>query len=145
MNKAERLRVELEGLIEKFKVESTRHKLMSRKLKYLLFALTGCATVFSSIALKFGKLEPWMDLGVVLVSVCGNVSSSIDALRKPGELWIHERNTLHALSDLKRELEYEASENTNISVDLYFNRMQSILSTSTKQWTSQVQPIHKPE
>ena len=73
MNKAERLRVELEGLIEKFKVESTRHKLMSRKLKYLLFALTGCATVFSSIALKFGKLEPWMDLGVVLVSVCGNV------------------------------------------------------------------------
>ena len=54
--------------------------------------------------------------------------SSIEGLRKPGELWIHVRTTHCALKDLKRELEfYAAVQNGVMAVDEHFTKMQTIL------------------
>lgn len=141
--KTEHLRGEIEKLIGYFDAESTRHKLLNRRLKSLLFFLTGGATILSSAALTFAPdhsigLGTWLNFGVVLVTVGASVVSSIEGLRKPGDLWIHERNIFHALGDLKRKLEYELSGGGFIQVDEYFIQMQNLLAASREQWANKV-------
>jgi hypothetical protein len=145
MKKLQFLQDELHKLIGQFKTESEKHKRLNRRLKYSLFGLTGCATLLSVAALEFTNLRVPFNLGVVLVSVGASIVSSIEGLRKPGELWILERNVFHALSDLKRELEYEVSGQTEPQLDAYFSRLQSILATSAEEWTGQVNQRKKVE
>ena len=113
-----------------------------------MFALTGCATVLSATAAAAAKHPDWeipLNLVLVLVTVAAGIVSSIEALRKPSQLWILERSVYHALKDLKRELKYEGSRVPDPQVDLYFKRMQSILAASSEQWTVQVTPHKEPE
>ena len=130
-------------VIGRFKKESEKHKLLNRRLRYFLFGLTGFATVLSAAALQHStddQVRWFLNFSVVLVSVGAGIVTSIEALRKPSQLWILERSVFHALEDLKRELEYEGSEATETKVDLYFYRMQRILAASNEQWTVQVNP-----
>ena len=57
----------------------------------------------STLALNFKEAQPGLNIGVVLTTVAVGVATSIEGLRKPFELWIQERNVLHALQDLKKE------------------------------------------
>jgi hypothetical protein len=145
VNKVEFLQAELKSHIDHFKDESTRHKLLNRRLKYLLFALTGCATILSSAALRFGDADhrAALNLGIVLVTVGASIVSSIEALRKPADLWIHERSLYYALNDLKRKLEYDMSGETEIRVDEYFKELQSLLASSREKWAEKVKPYSK--
>jgi hypothetical protein len=145
VEKLKRLQKELDEIIEQFRNESEKHKLLNRRLRYLLFALTGCATVLSAAALEYPLVGPRLNFGVVLVSVGAGIVSSIEALRKPAQLWILERSVFNALKDLKRELEYEGSEAAETKIDGYFGRLQSILAASNEQWTVHVNPPKKTE
>jgi hypothetical protein len=145
LDKSAHLLKELDSLIDRFKSESEKHKLLNRRLRYLVFTLTGCAAILSAAALRFPGYQTSLNFGVVLVSVGAGIVTSIEGLRKAGELWIIERNVFHALSDLKRELEFEMDRLTDPQLDLYFGRMQGILASSTEQWTRQVRPHTKAE
>ncbi len=51
------------------------------------------------------------------------------------ELWIHERTTYYALTDLKREAEFKIDEDSPPEViELYFFKMQEILGASGEKW-----------
>jgi hypothetical protein len=60
--KTEYLHREIDKPIEEFKRDSTRHKLLNRRLKNLLFCLTGSATILSSATLTFSP-DPKIGLG----------------------------------------------------------------------------------
>src|ERR1039458_1894859 len=56
--KLEHLKDALDELIEQFGKESEKHKKLNRRLRYFLFALTGCATVLSATAVLWSPRRP---------------------------------------------------------------------------------------
>ena len=95
----------------------------------------------ASAALSFKGQQEWLNLAVVFATAIAGIATSIEGLRKPSELWIHERNIFYALTDLEREMNYEASESGGLkNADDYFNRLQYILTTSTENWSRKVKP-----
>jgi hypothetical protein len=124
MNKQEYLLAQLDEQIKRFDKESGEHKNMYRELRYIVFALTACSTALASLALAFPAFQSPISLAIVVLTTAIGVVTSFEGLRKPGELWIHERTTYYALLDLKRELEYQsAAQNEPIPVDEMFGRM----------------------
>ncbi|HOI51918.1 MAG TPA: hypothetical protein PLN02_06035, partial [Azonexus sp.] len=60
-------------------------------------------------------------------------------LRKPAELWIHERMTYYALMDLQREAAFVLDEASPPElVEKYFFRLQEILGASNDKWNRQI-------
>ena len=144
MSKESKLRKELEKQILRFDDESTGHKRLYRRLRYAALGLTGLATVLASAALTFARLQDWLNIAIVVVTASAGVITSIEGLRKPAELWIHERNVLYALKDLLREMNYETTATGALKkVDIYFNQLQHILGASKEKWTKQVLPASK--
>ncbi|OQZ02932.1 MAG: hypothetical protein B6D34_08730 [Candidatus Brocadia sp. UTAMX1] len=140
-SKEESLRTELKKQVERFRKESNRHKRIYRTLRYITFGLTGFSTFVASAALSFKGQQEWLNLAVVFATAIAGIATSIEGLRKPSELWIHERNIFYALTDLEREMNYEASESGGLkNADDYFNRLQYILTTSTENWSRKVKP-----
>ena len=141
MKKLDKLREELLAQIENFKVESNKHKHMYRSLRYTVFLLAAASAILGSIALTVPASQQGANLAIVAITSLVGVLTSIEGLRKPAELWIHERTTYYALKDLLRELEYRAAQSISESdVDEVFHRMQSILGASNQKWSRQVQP-----
>ena len=90
-----------------------------------------------AVFLKTQRSQP------LLSSLALFISSSIEGMRKPAELWILERNVYHALKDLLLELDYQfAEKNTNLDVDEFFDRMINILNSSKQKWSQQVTPVN---
>ena len=141
MSKEANLIEEVKNQIKKFDDESQKHKSLYRKLRYTALILTGVATVLASVALSFTEIQSFLNMAIVVVTASTGVITSIEALRKPAELWIHERNILNALKDLKREIDYKSSSTGEIDeIDDYFNKLQQILGSSQEKWTKQVTP-----
>ena len=141
MSKEANLIEEVKNQIKKFDDESQKHKSLYRKLRYTALILTGVATVLASVALSFAEIQSFLNMAIVVVTASTGVITSIEALRKPAELWIHERNILNALKDLKREIDYKSSSTGEIDeIDDYFNKLQQILGSSQEKWTKQVTP-----
>jgi len=141
MKKLDKLREELLAQIESFKVESNKHKHMYRSFRYAVFLLAAASAILGSIALTFPASQQGANLAIVAITSLVGVLTSVEGLRKPAELWIHERTTYYALKDLLRELEYRAAQSISENeVDQIFHRMQSILGASNEKWSRRVQP-----
>lgn len=139
MSKEENLKNELAELIVKFKKDSNRHKKLYRILRYVALVLTGLATVLSSVALTKIDIRDLLNIAIVIATASAGVITSIEGLRKPAELWIHERNILYALTDLQREMNYNAASTGSVdNIDNYFARLQQILGSSQEKWTGTV-------
>jgi len=146
MSKLEQLKAGLIDQVAHFEKESKDHKNLHRRLRCLVFGMAAISTVLGSIALSFPKLQKPMNLAIVLVSASGGVITSYEGLRKPAELWIHERTTYYALKDLAREVEYYISggaPDTKV-IDGYFERFQATLGSSGEKWIRQIQPVKTP-
>lgn len=141
--KEERLRAELEKKIGWFEKESKRHKRFYRSLRYVAFGLIACSTILASVALTLRSHQEWFNLAVVIATAAAGVATSIEGLRKPAELWIHERSILYALKDLKREMDYRAAGREPLAIDRYFDRLQSILTESKENWVKMVESSDK--
>ena len=99
MSKEDNLKTELEKQIRRFKFESTKHKKLYRCLRYSSLILTGLATVLASVALNYNVIQDLLNITIVVVTASAGIITSIEGLRKPAELWIHERSVLYALID----------------------------------------------
>ena len=130
---------QLEDHIAWFGKESKSHKLLYRRLRYIVFIMTACATTLAGVALAMPETGGLVNLGVVITTAVIGVVTSIEGLRKPGELWIHERTLYYSLKDLQRELDYRTSDPDAPDVaDDVFNRMQEILGSARDRWSRQV-------
>ncbi len=135
LTKQERLRVELRKQISRFRRESDKHKCLYRNFRYIVFGLTGCATILASAALSFENHQTWLNLAVVFASACAGIVTSLEGLRKPSELWVHERNILYTLIDLEREIKFKIEE---LDAEKYFDKLQGILASSAVVWSNKV-------
>lgn len=137
MDKRKYLMDQLEQKIINFKEDSTRHKTMYRQLRYIVFILTSISAVLAGLAIKLPEFGSAINVAIVLVSAAVGVITSIEGLRKPAELWIHERTTYYALIDLKREVEFNLDENSsNEVIEKYFSSLQKLLGASGEKWNS---------
>ena len=139
---------ELEACIKAFDRESTRHKQLFRRLRYIVFGLTACSSALAGLALAFPKIQTGTTVGIILTTAAIGIVTSVEGLRKPSELWIHERTIHYSLLDLQRALGYylaadstnpEESEPTSpMDTNAYFERLQSILGSSQDKWSRDI-------
>ena len=150
MNKRQYLLDQLSENISKFKNASNEHKRLYRYLRYAMFFLTGLSAVLAGASIKYPELNSTISLIIVFISAAIGIVTSIEGLRKPAELWIHERTLYYALTDLKREVEFNTNESTLPGlIEKYFSTMQEILKSSGEKWNHfhnnrSVQPDSKP-
>jgi len=139
MSKHDRLLAELDDQIGRFDDESTGHKNMYRVFRYLVFTLTASSTALASLSLSFPEMQTAISLSIVVITATVGVVTSIEGLRKPGELWVHERATFYNLKDIRRELEFRsADDESTVSVDELFDRMQAVLGAAGEKWRRQI-------
>lgn len=139
MDKKECLAMQLATHIDWFDKESKGHKQLHRKLRYLAFSLTALSTVLAGLALAAPELQTSSNVAIVLTTAVAGLATSIEGLRKPGELWIHERTLYYSLKDLKRKLEFGTSEDHDPKiVDTIFYEMQDVLGSARERWSRQV-------
>jgi hypothetical protein len=130
---------QLTTLIDRFDSESTSHKKLFRRLRYIVFGLTACSSALAGLALAFPTIQTGTTVGVILTTTAIGIATSVEGLRKPNELWIHERTIYYSLKDLERELGYFASEPKDSKrMDAYFVRLQSILGSSRDKWSRDI-------
>ena len=130
---------QLEERISYFEGESKQHKKLYRNLRYAVFTLTAVSSLLAGLALKFTEANSYFDLAIVFISATIGVVTSIEGLRKPAELWIHERITYYALLDLKREVEFYLNENSPPEVvEHFFRKMQETLGASGEKWNRHI-------
>jgi len=139
MGKREYLLGQLTEKIGAFKKESERHKNMYRSLRYSVFVLTATSSILAGLAIYCPHCGSAFNIAIVVVSASIAVVASIEGLRKPAELWIHERTTYYALMDLKREVEFKLGDETDTKMlEDYFFRMQKLLGSSGQKWSSDI-------
>ena len=135
---------ELDAQIKRFEEESTKHKKMYRKIRYLIFGLTGISTVLAGVAAGTESIQYYLNIAIVVTTAAIGVASSYEGLRKPSELWIIERNLLYSLKDLKRELDFELVGNKgDVSASKYFDQLQLLLGSAGERWSKKVGKRHK--
>jgi hypothetical protein len=141
MTKIEILKNALQDHTQWFDDQSTRHKKLYRRLRYSAFVMAAAATILSSAALVFPAYQAFINLTIVFITASVGVVSSIEGLRKPAELWIHERTSYYALKDLALRVDYATSEPyAEEELDFLFNRLQTVLGGSVEKWSTKVQP-----
>jgi hypothetical protein len=130
---------ELKRLIKWFDDESTSHKKLFRRLRYMVFGLTACSSALAGLALAFPTIQTGTTVVIILTTAAIGIATSVEGLRKPNELWIHERTIFYSLRDLQRELDFYANEPIDpILADAIFERMQSILGSSRDKWSREI-------
>lgn len=139
MNKRQFLLDQLSAKIDDFRKDSDKHKRLYRWLRYAVFGLTSLSALLAGLALKFPEAGANISVLILLVSAGTGVLTSVEGLRKPSELWIHERTTYYALLDLQREVAFVLDEaSPPAEVAKYFFRMQEILGASNDKWSRQI-------
>jgi hypothetical protein len=138
--KAEFFRKELETQVKKFGDESSKHKNMYRKLRYVIFGATGLSIVLEGIAIGRAEYQYCLNIAILITTATIGIVSSVEGLRKPNELWILERAIFNSLKDLQREFEYELAGNeTTLDTSDYFRKMQAVLSSAGESWKNGMQ------
>ncbi len=131
---------EIDEKIDYFRIESNKHKRTHRNLRYSAFAFTAVLSALSGMAIYFQNFSTIFNICILVISALAGLFSSIEDVRKADELWIHERNALYALIDLKREMVYQlkSNENKEALLDKVFIELQYILKQSKDKWTSSI-------
>ena len=139
MDKRQFLLDQLADKVKVFKAESEKHKRLYRRLRYAVFLLTSLSALLAGLSLKFPESGPAISVVILLVSAGTGVLTSVEGLRKPSELWIHERMTYYTLMDLQREAAFVLDEaSPPDQVEKYFFRLQEILGASNDKWNRQI-------
>lgn len=126
---------ELDKQIHWFEKESTKHKNLHRRLRMLVFVLTGLASVFAGLPVIFPHLQVQFSILILVVTSGLTVLNAVEGLRKANELWIHERTTLYQLHDLRRDLDFQAESATEaVDVEGLYMQLQESLQSSRDRW-----------
>jgi Protein of unknown function (DUF4231) len=137
MNGLEFLRKSLEDEIDRFSVESKKHKRIYRVSQTGIIGLTFATTIAAASGLAFDHVTAkHIQFIVLCLSALTSAISAWVETRHARELWQHERQVYYALIDVRRSLEFEAA-NGELSRDRledYFQKIASILGSSGQKW-----------
>ncbi len=130
---------ELTSKISMFRQQSDRHKRMHRYFRFAAFSFTALSTFLAGAALYAPQLQTTFNITLLAVSAISGAVASIEGIRKPDELWIHERTFYYALSDLKREILFDSADGVaEGDLTRFFKRFQAILEHSGNKWSSDI-------
>lgn len=130
---------DLDEKIEMFRQQSDRHKRMHRYFRVGAFTFTALSSFLAGAALYAPEYQTTLNITLLAISALSGAVASIESMRKPDELWIHERTFYYSLSDLKRELTFESADGLCATeVDRFFKRFQTILENSGNKWSSDI-------
>jgi Protein of unknown function (DUF4231) len=132
------VRAELAANGKRFDDDSKQHKRMHRRLRGLTIFVTACSSVLAAVAVAKPELQVSINLVIVLLTAAVGVISAFEAMRKPNELWIHERTTYYGLKDIERELEFRVRNEEPAAIHECFERMQALLGASSEKWNREV-------
>jgi hypothetical protein len=132
------LREELKCNAERFDTDSKNHKRMYRRLRGATIGVTACSSVLAAVGVAKPELQPWINLAIVFFTAAVGVMAALEAMRKPSELWIHERTTYYGLKDLGRELEFRTRVGEKTAIRETFERMQALLGASSEKWNREL-------
>ncbi|WP_144395352.1 SLATT domain-containing protein [Pleionea sediminis] len=133
------LRSEIDSKVAMFSRQSDNHKAMHRNFRYAAFFFTAISSFLAGAALYAPEFQTTLNISILAVSAISGAIASIEGIRKPDELWIHERTFYYLLLDLKRELDFESADGiSEIEIQHYFYRLQSILESSGSKWNSDI-------
>jgi hypothetical protein len=142
--KLQTLRTKLAEHIEWFDGESTKHKTLYRRLRITSLSLLAASTLAAGTAASFPEWGRAFNLAVVAATAAAGLLASIEAIRRPAELWALERGTFHALCDLQDELDFRTAGNDAApDLDDFFARMQGILRAAEQKWHLQSKSSEK--
>jgi hypothetical protein len=112
------------------------HKKLYRNFRYVVFGLTASSTALAGLALALQQYRGAINVAIVFTTASIGVVTSIEGLRKAGELWIHERTVYYSLRDLERDLGYRSAEEADpFVVDDIYQRMQEVLGSARDRWS----------
>lgn len=137
MQSAQKLREMLERDIDRFDVESTKHKLIHRRAQAAIIGLTAATAIVAGAGLIVPNVDKAIQFAVLCLAATTTAITSWVEMRRARELWQHEREVFYALKDILRELDfYEAEGNLSAGeVEAYFQKASSILGSSTHKWS----------
>lgn len=124
--------------IKDFQKDSAKHKNLHRAFRYGAFAFTAILSVLSGLALYYPSASQLINIAILVISATAGFVASWEGTRKADELWIHERTTLYALIDLKREWEFTilGENNKKEKRGEIFHKLQTLLNQSGEKWSS---------
>lgn len=128
------LEQELDNVIARLYKDSEKHKRFHRRLRYTMFCMTALSTILASAGAFSANYRELLLMAVVITTAVASLVTSVESIRKPGELGLHERRTHHELVDLRRELLFTAKEATETQLWQLFYRMQTVLNASVAGW-----------
>lgn len=123
----------------RFGGDSHDHKRLHRKLRYAALILTASSAVLAGLALAEGPAKKLIGALTLVFTAASGAVASIESLRKPAELWIHERTIFYSLEDLKREFAIELyGRRREDTLEKVFEQMQAVLGASADKWSRQI-------
>lgn len=139
MAKTEKLLALMNERISALREDSKGHKQLHRRYQYASIGLTVLSATLGGLALYEPAINKEVNLAIVVASAAIAAIASLDGLRKPAQMWVHERVTYYRLIDLKREIEFKTESTISESeIDDYFERFQIILSASADTWHNNI-------
>ena len=133
------LKEELDRSIKWFHDEADRHKILYRRCRYSVFALMASATVLAAVTLALPEqYRPISNVAVVVVTALSGIITSVEGLRKPGDLWQDERSFEYALRDIRRNVEFYIVDENETEVEKHFQQVQAVLRASGDKWLSHI-------
>ena len=118
---------------------------MHRWCRYLVFSFAAISSVLAGIAIASPNQGNEINISIIIISDLSGFVTSFEGLRKPQDLWIHERMTYLMLRDLIRKVKFNSiekkeklSSEEEQKVNGYFEEMQKILAMSQQEWIEKI-------
>jgi hypothetical protein len=137
VNGIESLRGSLKKDIDRFDVESKKHKRLYRLCQTAVIVVTATTTIVAGAGLilpeSSGKAAQFSVL--CLTTITAAVTAWAE-MRRVRDLWQHEREVYYALIDIQRVMEFVAAnrELTPLDLEGLFQRIAAVLGSSSQKW-----------
>jgi len=137
MDATSKLRELLSEDIERFELESSKHKRLYRRAQGSLIILTAAITVAAGLGLVMPGREKGIQFLVLVLSAIATAAAAWAESRRARDLWQHEREVYYALMDIRRELNFRSSIKALELAEVHelFQRTASVLGSSTAKWS----------
>lgn len=127
MNGLTKLRELLKANIDRFNIESQKHKDLHRTCATSTIVLTAATTIVASLGLILAKSHGrTLQFAVVVLTATTTAVAAWAEMRRARDLWQHER-----------ELDFRATieELSEKDLNQYFRRVAAVLGSSSEKWT----------
>jgi hypothetical protein len=133
------LKNEINNLIDHYKTDRQRHKLLALALKAMSVSLSGTITVLLGLKVSSGTTSVLFSNIALVLGAMTTVVGAYEAFFDPRVLWVRETVVFARLKDLERDLDFAENgssdgELDSATLECFKVRLDSILNESLNAW-----------